>query len=213
MSILVATPARAGVDDVFIEQSKKLVAGLEDTSLEHVVFADEFPAVPGNRCARHAGVRNALIDTHLEKRHSHVLWMDVDVVEAPRDLVDRLLGVSEDEVVAPFVLIEGTKRFYDLKGFVFEGDIFEPTYPYCWRAPGAPVFSLDSVGTCYIMPAEWFRCGVRYSAIPGEIEHNGLCRDIRKAGGLILAHRYTTVYHANLPKWGKPWHTPGKDDE
>src|SRR5262245_54589666 len=66
----------------------------------------------------HAAARNAMLDLYLRPEHTHVLWIDADITEYPPDLATRLHAIAPDAIVAPFVLIEGTDRFYDTRGFV-----------------------------------------------------------------------------------------------
>lgn len=145
----------------------------------------------GRPYSAHAAARNAMLEAHLSHSHTHVLWIDADVVGYPTDLARRL--EDDADIVAPLPLIEGTNRFYDVRGFVPHPS----PYPPYWKKGAA----LEAAGTCYLARAEVYHEGALYSPTAGHTEHWSVChgRRVRCAEDVI-------IYHANLPKWGEPWH-------
>jgi hypothetical protein len=149
-----------------------------------IVFDDR-----GHAAARHehprrvaalAAIRQGMIESHLRDER-WVFWADVDLTDYPADLLATLIRRSEGGIVAPLVLMadsstpKGGRRFYDLAGFVEQGrwTVIEPPY---FRQPG-PVYNLDSVGCCYLVPADLYRQGARHEEDPGSrqwIETNGM---------------------------------------
>ena len=123
-----------------------------------------------------AAIRQGMIDRHLRDER-WVFWADDDLVDYPENLVRELIRRSEGGIAAPIVLMEGEPeaqprfkhgygpgRFYDVAGFVEEGRWAGFTAPH-FRQPG-PVFDLESVGSCYLVPAEFYRQGARHEADP-----------------------------------------------
>ena len=64
------------------------------------------------RRQRLAKVRNWLLTVAL-RDHEYVLWLDSDLWEIPRDLVQQLMA-SQKDLVVPNCLVAGTDRTYDL---------------------------------------------------------------------------------------------------
>jgi Anp1. len=153
----------------------------------------------GRPYSAHAAARNAMLDLYLKPEHTHVLWIDADVVDYPADLATRLHAADSDGIVAPLVLIEGSTRFYDVYGFVdSKGRRMEKPYP-----PYMDMSVMSSVGTCYLCPASVYHAGARYGPVEGHTEHYSVCA---KAGRVSVAGD-VVVYHADLPRWGQEWNT------
>jgi hypothetical protein len=98
----------------------------------------------------------------------------------------------------------GPSRFYDVGGFVKDGQGFTPWPPFCEDM--GKVIDVDSVGTCYLVPAEIYRAGVRYSVQRDEVEHLSVMKAAKKMGYRIVARRDIAVLHAYLPKYGVRLH-------
>jgi len=171
------------------------------------LYLNDYPPAEGTY-QNNARARNDLIEAYLKPSHSHVLWIDVDVVDAPSDLIEQLASIGVENIVAPFVLLENNElfppeRFYDVGGFVQDGHRFRFYPPYC---AGGNLVELDSVGSCYLIPAPIYRQGARYDPIGDEVEHVSLMRQAREMGYRIFARRDMTVFHAFLPKYGEGLH-------
>lgn len=201
MNVLVATPARKTTRAAFLSRSEEVYESLAWPEKERALYLNDFPPGRG-RYHNNARARNELIETYLKPKHTHVLWMDVDIVEVPPDLIEQLGEITEKDIVAPFVLIEGTERFYDVGGFQQFGCWFDFAWPHCL---GGAVCEVDSVGSCYLVPVEVYRQGARYQPNGNDVEHLSLMRQARKAGYRIFACRNIVAYHADLPKWGQEW--------
>jgi hypothetical protein len=193
-NILVLVPIKPGLQPALIERASVLLetqTGLE-TWLRICPEKGD-----GRPYSAHAEARNAMLDMYLKPEHTHVLWIDADVVEYPPDLATRLHAVDPDAIVAPLPLIEGTRRFYDVAGFVdTEGQHASPYHPYFRQWAGT-----RTVGTCYLAPAALLRTA-RYAPTPGHTEHYSVCRHAQK----VTVAEDVLIYHADLPRWGEQWH-------
>ena len=152
----------------------------------------------GQPFSAHAHARNTMLDLYLDEAHTHVLWIDADLVEYPADLATRLHALDSDGVIAPTPLIEGTNRFYDVRGFIDSKGRCARTYPP-YFTKGIP---MQSVGTCYLAPAALYHAGARYEPTEGHTEHYSVCR---QAARVNIAPN-VLVWHADLPRWGEAYH-------
>jgi hypothetical protein len=212
MNVLVATPARPATQKVFLTNSASHYAALTHQRKERALLQDAIQVTPGHACGRHAAARNLLIERFLKPEHTHVLWLDVDLVIVPEDLIEKLAAITTENIVAPHPYVETLNPrkgpsfhnggwFYDTGAFV-QGGVGRDM----WK-PGLPgLQQMDSVGCCYLVPAETYRQGCRYDPVGNEIEHLSFCRQARGLGYTIWATEDVTVEHAYLPKYGEDWH-------
>lgn len=155
--------------------------------------------------ARHAAVRNYMLDTYLAEHHTHVLWVDSDMVDYPADLPTRLNAANPGGIAAPLALLDKCgPRFYDIGGFIERGRRFPMAPPYSLQ-PG-PVWELDSVGCLYLAPAWLYQAGVRYATPPSDyyVEHWSVMAEARARGVRIVALADVVARHAWLPEYGLP---------
>lgn len=158
--------------------------------------ATAIPAPPSpSRYARHAAVRNYMLDTYLRPEHTQVLWIDSDLVDYPADLPTQLAdaeavctvcGTSEysvritldaydcgtcgnawasSSITAPLVLLDQCGARFYDIGGFIEGGRRFPLMPP-YSLQDGPCWALDSVGCCYLAPAWLYQAGVRYSPPP-----------------------------------------------
>lgn len=112
------------------------------------------PAIQVERRAILAKSRNHLL-FHALDDEAWVLWLDVDVVEYPPDLIERLLAVDRD-VVQPHCVLEPGGRTFDLNGWRDHGRLHLDEL----RAEGELV-ELDAVGgTVLLVRADVHREGL-----------------------------------------------------
>lgn len=156
-----------------------------------------------SKYARHAAVRNYMLDTYLQPGHTHVLWIDSDLVSYPADLPTHLAAAGG--IAAPLVLLDqcGT-RFYDIGGFIEQGRRFPLMPPYSLQ--DGPCWTLDSVGCCYLAPAWLYQAGIRYAPPPTDyyVEHWSVMEQARARGVRIVAVPGLIARHAYLPEYGLP---------
>ncbi len=213
-NVLVAVPYRTDTPRVFLDGTCARFARMTYPRREIALFPND-PAPCGQRYGGHARARNRLIEACLCEAHTHVLWMDVDLVKAPPNLIEALLAISEWDVVAPFVFVEmlDAKQspsfnnggwFYDTGGFL-RGDEHAADYGNPFKGYKGGVIELDSVGCCYLIPADLYRRGIRYAPDGDEVEHVGLMRQVKQVGRRVLATDHLQVTHAYLPKYGVKW--------
>jgi len=152
-----------------------------------------------------ARARNQVIDTCLKAEHTHVLWIDSDMIRYPADLATRLLEIDTNAIVAPACTLDKHhQRFYDILGFVEDGRGFNMQQPWCTQ-PG-PIVELDSVGCVYIAPAAIYRAGARYANVEGYTEHMAVMREAAAQGIRICADLSIEAVHAWLPDYGEQVH-------
>ena len=217
-NVLVATPMRDSLTAVLRDRCDAIYEALTYPHKERALYVNDTRPVPGSgKYAANAIVRNALIDRYLADEHTHVLWIDADLVRVPANLIERLIDVSDSAVVAPLPYVE---RIDPSRGpSVENGGWFYDTGAFIWRGQGVPckwdalflhqpgdVLELDSVGTCYLIPADVYRQGARYSTVGGAVEHVALMAEARTLGYRVLALRALIIEHAYLPKYGEAWH-------
>jgi hypothetical protein len=184
---------------------------------------------------RHATVRNYMLDTYLKEEHTHVLWVDSDLIDYPADLPGKLMQAAsqcpqcpfsyadtcQDEdyarclkcetcwpgtIAAPLALLSESSgfpsRFYDIGGFIEKGTrarMFPP-----WFEGEGEVIELDSVGCCYLVPAQLYKQGIRYAPPPTDyyVEHWSVMQEAKKRGYRIVALTGVHAVHAWLPDYG-----------
>ena len=207
MNVLVATPARKGTPNRLLKLSERIYRHLTWPDRERALYVNEYPAIK-QKYGNNAKARNELLEKHLCPWHTHVLWLDVDLVSVPSDIIELLAEISENDIVAPFVLMEPNEwfradRFYDVGGFRQNGKDFSLFPPYC---EGGDLVELDSVGSCYLIPAEVYRWGARYSPVGDEVEHPSLMKAAREMEFKVYARRDVIVRHAFLPYYGLDLH-------
>ena len=157
--------------------------------------------------ARHkrlAVLRNKLLEEALEDEE-FVFWIDSDIVEFSPSLLRDLIKANVD-VIAPYVLIEGTDKFYDHLAFRKDGVKFMFPDGFAIMELPKELFEVDSVGTCMLVRADVYRRGVRYPEDHPESEQVGFCELAKKKGFKIFVNPNLKVFHAELPRYGYSWH-------
>lgn len=206
-NVLVATPHYSKIKSRYLDIAEKLYNSLTFRQKSRALYPNDYGEL-GARYMGHARARNELIEKFLKDDHSHVFWVDADLVSMPSDIIEQLLAVSERDIVAPMVLMEPVpkgghiwnKRFYDIGGFVdLDGRRFNPYPPYF---DGGQIGEVSSVGSCYIVPAEIYRYGGLYFVRGDEVEHLSLIDQARSMGYKAFVNRDLIVEHAYFPKYG-----------
>lgn len=208
MTILVLQPIRPSNPPALRSRADSLIERMlrANPDLSFDVAQDDtaldIPAHP-SLYMRHATVRNYMLDTYLLPSHTHVLWIDSDLIDYPVELPSLLLAAAPGAIVAPFAMLDKwPNRFYDIGGFIEQGNRARMWLPY-FEQDGA-IVELDSVGCCYLAPAELYRDGARYSPPPTDyyVEHWSVMQQARRRGYRICALRDVRVVHAWLPDYG-----------
>jgi hypothetical protein len=217
VSILVLQPTRPTNPPALRAKADALLARMlaANLDLSFDIHQDNDPletVLPHpSRYTRHAAIRNYMLDMYLRDEHTHVLWIDSDLVEYPA-LLPRLLLDTGADIAAPLPILDPSPgrllafprrdRFYDIAGFIEQGKrsrMFQP-----WFDQTGDVIELDSVGCCYIIPASLFQDGVRYSPPSTDyyVEHWSVMRAAKRRGMRIVALTTVQVVHAWLPDYG-----------
>lgn len=170
------------------------------------------------RRAHMALARNRLLRFALQQnKFNYTLWIDSDVTEFPRDLVQQMLFAKSDVVATSCLTkIEGNKMIYDknswretnssvsaqskleidsimLEGYKKSLRIFLPGL----RAEGR-VVPLDGVGGCALMvKADCFRSGLQFPEVlyKHHIETEGLAKMARDMGFKVVGLPFVEVFH------------------
>jgi hypothetical protein len=235
MSILVLQPTRPSNPPALRDRADELIARMLRARVEddlEIVQDDTAPPIPPHpsKYMRHATVRNYMLDTYLEPHHTHVLWIDSDLIDYPAELPTLLMeGVTRaqwtcpqcgmstvlgdsvcghqwddtDAIAAPFAMLDRCQnRFYDIGGFIEKGNRARMWPPYFDQQ--GDIIELDSVGCCYLVPAALYRDGVRYAPPPTDyyVEHWSVMQAAKRRGYRIVALSGVQVTHAWLPDYG-----------
>jgi hypothetical protein len=210
------------------ESAHAMVAANPDLELSIIFDTRSEPKhdtdhTPWSKVAR---VRNKVLDSIDLSKWDYLFWVDADVIRYPADMPTRLLTENPTGVSAPMVMIDGNMeglvntRFYDMAAFIIEGrDHIEPTVaipfipgrnvwytpPYWPDEPTTDVVRMDCVGTITMVPAHIYKTA-RYEDHPAFTDHYPICKEARRQGLPVTAHRNITAFHANLPKYGEAWH-------
>jgi hypothetical protein len=212
MNILVLIPLKPNLLPFFRNRIGDLAAGLLTHNPNHqleIVFderGDGDASVSGlkQRSTRLAVLRQSMVNDHL-KDHDAVLWIDADIIEFPLELPTLLLERSGGGIAAPVVVQEvDTTRFYDIGGFVENGNWAREAWP--WFEQNGPVYELNGVGACYLVPAVVYKSGGRHVPIDGYTEHYSICIKARSMGLPVRAFADLLAVHAFLPKYGEEIH-------
>lgn len=212
--VLVAAPYRDTTPVVFVSRTCEHFAHMSYPERQLAMVPNALPREQ-RKYGPNARARNHLISACLRESHTHVLWLDVDLVDVPTDLIERLLAISETDIVAPFVFMEtldarrpaGMENggwFYDTGGFIQDGRDASAWPPH-FRG-NTRLMELDSVGCCYLAPASLYRAGLRYNPNGDDVEHKSFMAAARERGVKVLATSEIVVKHAYLPRFGEAWH-------
>ena len=234
-TVLIAQPARQETNVYFLQRAAELIERLTYPSFSRIVWLNNQPAMRG-KYEPHAAARNQFIDLYLDERFDYVLWIDIDLIDYPADLVERLMDVSlehDGAIVAPMVwderrtfivavrtgiavcgewcrrtrplppLCDHGGIHYDIGGFIKDGQWSDQ---YRGVLGSEDIEQMDSVGTCYLVPAWLYRHGLRYAPKAHDIEHLSFCEAARGLGVQVLAVRDINILHPYLPNYGEAVH-------
>jgi hypothetical protein len=121
-----------------------------------------------------AKIRQDMVDKYLGNA-DWVAWIDADIVDYPANLIAELVERAGSGIAAPLVLMDGERgtgslnadgfgpgRFFDIAGFV--ENLRWARFDEPWFDQPGPVYSLDSVGSLYVVNADIYRRGARHTA-------------------------------------------------
>jgi hypothetical protein len=144
--------------------------------------------------------RNLLVERALAPEHEWVLWIDVDMVGLPPDLIQRLTAAGQDIVVPHAVSAETGDTFdlntwrlepgaaVDSRRWLVDGLLQPPRglgRQYLGQLEEHPLVEVDAVGGCVLLVrADLHRVGLRFPEEPveGLIETEGLAALARARG-------------------------------
>jgi hypothetical protein len=173
------------------------------------------PSIQQARRAVLARSRNQLLESALGDE-DWVLWIDVDIVSWPPDILHRLIN-EDHAIVTPHCVRSPRGPSYDLNTFVFkngptqDGDADENWLEGAYRPSpdGTRLYldsfrdfeevTLDSVGgTMLLIPGDLHRDGLRFPARPyrGHLETEGLAMMARELGVVCRGLPKVEIIHA-----------------
>ena len=194
---VVATQSYDGTDELLREWFKRMHS---KGRAHQVVYVKDLPET---RFEKMAKLRNMLLT--MCRDADQILMIDSDLVNFPRDLIDRLKRHKKD-IIAPMVHVENSQQFYDSYSFRLRGqrfDLLNPDFPFVPREiGGTEPIELTSVGSCYLMRGEVAR-NVQYYGRDVS-EQVSFCEEAVKKGYRIWVDPTVRVDHADPKKYGVP---------
>lgn len=204
------------------ENMQRLVEGHPDFEITAIIDerGDGDGAVKNHiqRVQHTAAIRQGMIDDHL-KDHDFVLWWDADLTVIPNDIISQMFSycpAREKTILAPWVFIEKTTKFYDTCGFIYldhdgKERKMEHHHPYIRKgmAEGRYAYEMEGVGCCCIIPASVYKLGAKHEPSkerPGYTDWYVVCQFAKKHGYDVMSLPNVKVAHANLHYWGEGWH-------
>lgn len=157
--------------------------------------------VRSDRLAAMSTCMNLALDRALEHGPDRVLYLTADL-RWPADLVG-LLGEPGAPIVAPLVLREDGRRFWDVWGFRKGRSLlrrgpgnalgcFRPHAPYHTCVRFDRPFEVDSAGSVMLLDPTVLRAGARFTA---EEDVVGFCREARARGFAITVQPKAVCIH------------------
>jgi hypothetical protein len=206
--ILVCTPYRATTHPALLLRWRTHAQTLANVwpCISSLALIDTVGSLPKDeRFAAHARARNALLDAIDLGAYDYLYWIDIDIIQWPDGLIAWALAHNPDGVTAPSVVLDRyVDRFYDTWGYLEHG-VPARLYPP-WFDQAGPLIELDSVGSCYMLPATVYRDGARYHDHAGATEHLSVMQACRDAGRRVVANLELIAVHAYLPEFGEALH-------
>jgi hypothetical protein len=205
-SVLTILLLRPDALQCWIDNAKKIEKSLTYKNNEIVYFSKKVSS-EGGKFAKEARAREEAITELLKPHHTHVFWIDTDVVEYPNDIIEQLMELDSENCISPYVFIEDNqwwpfKRFYDISCFVTkEGKDFNYFPPYTDK-DHLEKQEVKSIGTCMLINAEVYRSGCKYDPFDERNEHIPFFEQALKNNFKVIAAPKIEVRHAFLPKYG-----------
>jgi len=134
-----------------------------------------------------AELANIALDA-IPEETDYILWVESDLI-FESDLVRHLLLLSGGKhAVAPYIITQKTRQFYDIWAFRKDGVQFNPHKPYIHGE--SHLFDVDSAGSVLLVPARFRSC--RFKTENAII---GWCENLKEEGCSIKAARDVVVWH------------------
>jgi len=207
MNVLIAMPVNRDLHPALKRSSRAIADAIPAANPEHTFELAWLENGGGahtgydqERYATIADARNALLGRYLTDDHNYVLWIDADLVRLDLDFPSAAIAHNPDGVTGLVVYWDKQRpHFYDVGGYAQNGE-WARTYPPYWRNLGFPITDLDSVGCCYMIPADVYRAGARYATTEGFTEHLVVCQHAASEGrrvGCLMTHSAAHAYLAD----------------
>ena len=115
-------------------------------------------------------IRNIMINKYPIFDYDYLFWIDSDIVDYPHDFISRAIGLNQDGITAPLVLVQYSSLFYDIAGFqiknstcITKDDILNDkfnkitiNYQPPYLKDMSRLSEVDCVGSIYVMPTKIF---------------------------------------------------------
>lgn len=197
----------------------------ENPLLNVTLLLDDRPVPPFNLTGRRmpwtkvAHARNRVLRETDLAHYDYVAWIDADIVQYEPSILTSLVYGNPEGMSAPLVLIQSkSDEFYDMTAFITSEERAPPSVllspPYFPGTKPTQCVELLGVGAFFTVPVEVYKAGVLHD--PHELrytDHYPIARWVRTQGkAKCTCNKSLRTYHANLPKWGLPWHTIEKEN-
>ncbi|GAH26517.1 unnamed protein product [marine sediment metagenome] len=157
------------------------------------------------------------IELYLTSNMDYIMLIDADTIEIPNNVLTTLIEDMKKcnaDIIAPYVLIAGTDKFYDTYVFRMNNKKFGHAPPYTPdKETYTTPFEVDSVGTCLLFKSSVFMNVIvenkKYREEYQKLKMDGylgLCKTAKALGYLIFADPTVRITHANLTTYGLRWH-------
>tara|TARA_R110000772_G_scaffold249530_3_gene364035 strand:- start:22299 stop:22961 length:663 start_codon:yes stop_codon:yes gene_type:complete len=211
--VLVSIPVKPNTQ--WVKNAHKIFDALSYKNKVDGIWDGELDGKVYNKYSKNCQARNGAL-SKLTKDIDYVLWVDADVVVSQDDLIERLLEIDSDNVIAPFCIIEKCpenhfssqgERAYDIDFTIdTNGKKINPYYPYHNTPKVDKKYQMSCVGTCMLTPAKLYHQGFKYNPKDPRGDHTQFCSSFADGGGKIFMTDETLIEHAYLPKWGERFH-------
>lgn len=212
--VLVTTIARPKDWEIWGDNINRIYDSLTYEGKDKDFMTSEEKPVGDSKYSTHCVARNKVIDLALEDEHDYVFWIDPDIVRCPENIIERLLEIESENIIAPYVFIEPCdenpwkfERFFDIDFFIdADGNKYNFKYPYHNTRKEDDKYACSSVGTCMLVPADVYRKGAKYNPMDYRGDHVSFCESAAKLGYKTFSTDEIIIEHAFLPKYGLEFH-------
>ncbi len=176
------------------DESYAMLKGLAD-SADTVIKVDhggpKFGSIDDpQRWAQIALVCNDLM-RHVGAPGDAFVYVESDLLWGPATILGLVSDLDEVPAVAPLSFCEGNpERFYDVWGFVKDGERFDAHPPY-HPGVGKELTEIDSAGSCFATRPEWASV-IAWSPVDCI---RGVGRSLREAGASLWVDPLLAVHH------------------
>lgn len=117
-------------------------------------------------------IRNIMLNKYPIHNYDYLYLIDSDILDYPHNFISRAIGLNQDGITAPLVLVQNTSLFYDIAGFQLKNTTFltKDNILNCeykkisinYQPPyidndNSRLSEIDCVGSTYVIPTYVFK--------------------------------------------------------